>query len=109
MEDELGVTLFENTSTGYSLTEAGLNLLEETEEVGEVIESSFRRLNGLDQRIRGSVVLATTNSGKLLPRPDGRNSKNTILKSNCHRRRKPLIFPGSHCNPAEQKFFPSVN
>ena len=69
MEDELGVTLFENTSTGYSLTEAGLNLLEETEEVGEVIESSFRRLNGLDQRIRGSVVLATTESivGKLLP------------------------------------------
>ena len=48
MEDELGVTLFENTSTGYSLTEAGLNLLEETEEVGEVIESSFRRLNGLE-------------------------------------------------------------
>ena len=69
MEDELGVTLFENTSTGYSLTEAGLNLLEETEEVGEVIESSFRRLNGFDQRIRGSVVLATTESiaGKLLP------------------------------------------
>ncbi len=69
MEDELGVTLFENTSTGYSLTEAGLNLLEKTEEVGEVIESSFRRLNGLDQRIRGSVVLATTESiaGKLLP------------------------------------------
>ena len=69
MEDELGVTLFENTSTGYSLTEAGLNLLEETEEVGEVIESSFRRLIGLDQRVKGSVVLATTESiaGKLLP------------------------------------------
>ena len=69
MEDELGVTLFENNSTGYSLTEAGMNLLEETEEVGEVIESSFRRLNGLDQRIQGSFVLATTESiaGKLLP------------------------------------------
>ena len=31
MEDELGVTLFENTSTGYSLTNAGRQLLEETE------------------------------------------------------------------------------
>ena len=69
MEDDLGVTLFENTSAGYSLTEAGLNLLEEISEVGEVIESSLRRLNGLDQRIQGSIVLATTESiaGKLLP------------------------------------------
>ena len=69
MEDDLGVTLFENTSAGYSLTEAGLNLLEEISEVGQVIESSLRRLNGLDQRIQGSIVLATTESiaGKLLP------------------------------------------
>ena len=50
MEEELGVTLFENTSTGYSLTNAGRQLLEETQEVGDIIETSFRKLNGLDQR-----------------------------------------------------------
>ena len=83
IEDDLGVTLFENTSAGYTLTAAGLNLLEEIGEVGEVIESSLRRLNGLDQRIQGSIVLATTESiaGKLLP-PSFKKFKNNILKSN---------------------------
>ena len=70
MEEELGVTLFENTSTGYSLTNAGRQLLEETQEVGDIIETSFRKLNGLDQRIQGKIVLATTESmaSKLLPK-----------------------------------------
>ena len=70
MEEELGVTLFENTSTGYSLTNAGRQLLEETQEVGDIIETCFRKLNGLDQRIQGKIDLATKESmaSKLLPK-----------------------------------------
>ena len=69
MEEVLGVTLFESTSNGYLLSSAGKQLLEETEDVADLIETSFRKLNGLDQRIQGNIVLATTESlaSKILP------------------------------------------
>ena len=81
MEDDLGVTLLENTSAGYTLTAAGLNLLEEIGEVGEVNDSSLRRLNGFNAS-REALCWQQPNhlQGNCSPL-FSRNFKNNILKS----------------------------
>lgn len=68
-EQELGVTLFENTPTGYLQTSAADRLFENMEVVEGHIESSLREIRGLDQRIQGSIIVATTDTFgcKLLP------------------------------------------
>ena len=68
-EKELGVTLFDNTPNGYLQTSAADQLFEEMEVVETSIETSLRELRGLDQRIQGSIILATTDTFgcKLLP------------------------------------------
>ena len=68
-ERELGVTLFENTPKGYSQTSAAEQLFEEMKVVENNIETSLRELRGLDQRIQGNIILATTDTFgcKLLP------------------------------------------
>jgi len=68
-QQELGVTLFEHTPNGYLQTSAADRLFKEMEVVESNIESSLRELRGLDQRIQGSIVIATTDTFgcKLLP------------------------------------------
>ena len=68
-EQELGVTLFENKPTGYLQTSAADRLFENMEVVEGHIESSLREIRGLDQRIQGSIIVATTDTFgcKLLP------------------------------------------
>ena len=68
-EKELGVTLFENTPNGYLQTSAADQLFEEMEVVETSIETSLRELRGLDQRIQGNIIIATTDTFgcKLLP------------------------------------------
>ena len=68
-EQELGVTLFENTPNGYSQTSAADRLFEKMEVVERNIETSLRELRGMDQRIQGSIVVATTDTFgcKMLP------------------------------------------
>lgn len=68
-EKELGVTLFENTPNGYSQTSAADQLFEEMEVVEDKIETSLRELRGMDQRIQGNIIIATTDTFgcKLLP------------------------------------------
>ncbi len=68
-EKELDVTLFENTPNGYLQTSAADRLFEEMEVVETNIETSLRELRGLDQRIQGSIIIATTDTFgcKLLP------------------------------------------
>jgi len=68
-EQELGVTLFENTPNGYLQTSAADRLFENMEVVESNIETSLRELRGLDQRIQGSIIVATTDTFgcKMLP------------------------------------------
>ncbi len=68
-EQELGVTLFENTPNGYLQTSAADRLFENMEVVESNIETSLRELRGLDQRIQGNIIVATTDTFgcKLLP------------------------------------------
>ncbi len=68
-EQELGVTLFENTPNGYLQTSAADRLFENMEVVESKIETSLREIRGLDQRIQGSIIVATTDSFgcKMLP------------------------------------------
>ena len=68
-QQELGVTLFENTPNGYLQTSAADRLFENMEVVESNIETSLRELRGLDQRIQGSIIVATTDTFgcKMLP------------------------------------------
>jgi DNA-binding transcriptional LysR family regulator len=68
-EEQLGVILFEHNPSGYILTSAAEQLLEEIEPVEDILETSLREFQGLDQRIHGSIVIATTDTlgSKILP------------------------------------------
>ncbi len=68
-EQELGVTLFENTPNGYLQTSAADRLFENMEVVESHIETSLREIRGMDQRIQGSIIVATTDTFgcKMLP------------------------------------------
>lgn len=61
-EEELGVTLFENTSNGYVLTSAAEHLLDRMDPIETAIESTLGGLMGMDQRIQGNIRLGTTDT-----------------------------------------------
>lgn len=61
-EEEIGTKLFERTSEGYSLSSAGEALYLEALEIEEKIEIISRKIHGLDNQLRGEVILTTTDT-----------------------------------------------
>ena len=61
-EAEVGSKLFDSTPQGYSLTPAGETLFERSEGLEEKLDTLFSSVEGMDQEIRGSVLLTTTDS-----------------------------------------------
>lgn len=62
LEEELGARLFLRTPSLYVLTPAGEALVEPAETVERSIAQMERRVLGLDERLTGSVRIATTDS-----------------------------------------------
>ena len=70
LETALGSRLFDRLPTGYALTAAGNALAEDLSGVSEQIDAAHRRLLGLDEEIRGTVKLASSDiivEGLLMP------------------------------------------
>lgn len=71
LENDLATRLFERTSRGYALTEAGRAVLPRAEEIERAALAAERRSLGEDARLDGRVHLATSDSFAtwfLLPR-----------------------------------------
>lgn len=62
LEEELGARLFLRTPSLYVLTPAGETLVEPAEAIERSIAHMERRVMGLDERLTGSVRVATTDS-----------------------------------------------
>ena len=60
LETEVGARLFDRTPDGFSLTQAGLDLLPHAERVERETLAALRTVVGADQRSAGRVRLATT-------------------------------------------------
>lgn len=61
-EDDIGTKLFERTSEGYFLNTHGEQLFAEMLEIEERIEAVSRKIYGLDEQLRGEVILTTTDT-----------------------------------------------
>jgi len=62
LQDQLGTRLFERDSNRYALTAVGGQLLRKLEGVEHSLDELTRELLGLDQRISGRLVIATTDT-----------------------------------------------
>lgn len=62
LEDELGARLFLRTPSLYVLTPAGEALIEPAETIEQSMAQIERRVMGLDERLAGSIRVATTDS-----------------------------------------------
>jgi len=60
LEDEVGVRLFDRTSDGYLLTQAGRDLVPHAERMEAAVFAVEREIAGADQRVAGTVRLSTT-------------------------------------------------
>jgi DNA-binding transcriptional LysR family regulator len=70
LESALGVRLFERLQSGYVMTTAGETLSRRLGPVEEEIGSAQREVGGLDEELRGSIRLTTTDTlahGLLMP------------------------------------------
>lgn len=61
-EDSLGVRLFDRLPSGYALTVAGEEMRASAEMVEREIDRLDRRITGQDLRLRGSLVVTTTDT-----------------------------------------------
>lgn len=62
LEEKIGARLFERTSQGFSLTEAGHHMLEETRRMDDISNNIIRRLSGQDVKLQGKIKLTTSDS-----------------------------------------------
>ncbi len=62
LESGAGIRLFERLPDGYTLTEAGEQLMEHAARVGEIVDGIDRLLMGRDYRLSGSIRLTTTDT-----------------------------------------------
>ena len=62
IEAELGKTLFERSRSGYSATEAGVEMVELANSIADGVLSFERRIVGKDERPRGQLRITTTDS-----------------------------------------------
>ncbi|MCA9592377.1 MAG: LysR family transcriptional regulator [Myxococcales bacterium] len=60
LEEELGAKLFDRTPDGYSVTQAGLDLLPRAERMEQEAIALERELAGADQRVAGTVRVSVT-------------------------------------------------
>lgn len=61
-EEELGTKLFEHVGKGYVLTPVGEELFKKLQNVEEELLVISRQLEGMDQRVSGRVVIATSDT-----------------------------------------------
>jgi DNA-binding transcriptional LysR family regulator len=59
LEGQLATRLFDRSPRGYALTPPGEDLLEQVLQIEEVVHAASRQVSGRDQRLSGSVVVAT--------------------------------------------------
>jgi len=60
LERSLGVRLFDKTTAGWALTDAGRQLFERAQDVERVAHDAFAEVNGSGSTLSGAVRLATT-------------------------------------------------
>ncbi len=60
LEQTLGASLFTRTPDGFVPTEAGIGILDLAEQAEQAVDSIERRIAGTDQRIEGTVRIATS-------------------------------------------------
>lgn len=62
LEEKMDVRLFERLKTGYVLTEAGEEILEQVQRIDEMLHDIDRKLLGKDIRLSGAIKISTTDT-----------------------------------------------
>ncbi len=62
LEDKMDVRLFERLKTGYVLTEAGEEILEQVQRIEDRMHEIDRKLLGKDIRLSGTIKISTTDT-----------------------------------------------